>query len=282
MANVKMIDVSKHNTITSWTKVKEAGIDAVIIRAGYGCTTDPKFVNNIKGAQAAGIAVGVYWFAYPLNVAGAKKEADYVYKLIKPYKVDLGVWYDFEYDTERYASQNGVDYTNALRTDVIKAFCERMKGYNYKVGLYLNPDYIQYKVNYNALKSYPLWLAQWTKSTGATYSGTNANSVNTKWGKPEIWQFGAGKINGISGNVDMNYYYGEMPKIEQPAQSKYFPKASYKGVSFVEGLISVGASYSFTYRKKIAKANGMDNYTGVAAQNTKLLGMLKSGKLIKP
>lgn len=279
MAN-KCIDVSKHNGVIDWNKVKAAGIKAAIIRAGYGCTIDPKFTANIKGAQAAGLAVGVYWFAYPLNVAGAKAEADYAYKVIKPYKLDLGVFYDLEYDTERYATQNNVSYTKDLRTDVIKAFCERMKGYQYKVGLYLNPDYILYKINYNELKSYPLWLAQWKTTSTTSYGAVSANAVSKKHGDPEIWQFGAGKVNGISGNVDLNYIYCELPEKEVSAQ--YFAKPNYSGVSLVDALRSIGATTTFTYRKKIAAANGITVYSGTAAQNIKLLGLLKQGKLIKP
>lgn len=63
---------------------------------------------------------------------------------------------------------------------------------------------------------------------------------------------------------------------------KYFAKTSYKGISFVDGLKSIGASSTFTYRAKIAKANGMKLYIGTATQNTKLLNLLKQGKLIKP
>lgn len=279
MAN-KCIDVSKHQGNIDWNKVKAAGIKAAIIRAGYGRTTDPKFHANIKGAQAAGIAVGVYWFAYPLNVEGARSEADYAHNVIKPYKLDLGVFYDFEEDSERYARQNGVTYTNSLRTAVIKAFCERMESYKHKVGIYINPDYIVYKVNYNELKSYPLWLAHWRTTRAISYADVSADGVNTKYGQPVIWQFGAGKVNGISGNVDLNYIYCDLPENKPSVQ--YFSKANYSGVSLVDALRSVGASTTFSYRKQIAAANGIAGYGGTAAQNIKLLNLLKQGKLIKP
>lgn len=279
MAN-KCIDVSKHNGVIDWNKVKAAGINAAIIRAGYGRTIDPRFTANIKGAQAAGIAVGVYWFAYPLNVEGARSEADYAHKILKPYNIDLGVWYDFEYDTERYATQNDVAYTNDLRTDVIKAFCERMKSYQYKVGLYINPDYILYKLKYNELKSYPLWLAHWKTTSTTSFAAVSDTAVTKKYGEPVIWQFGAGKVNGISGNVDLNYIYCELP--EKKPSVQYFSKANYSGVSLVDALRSVGATTTFSYRKQIAAANGIAGYGGTAAQNIKLLNLLKQGKLIKP
>ena len=63
---------------------------------------------------------------------------------------------------------------------------------------------------------------------------------------------------------------------------KYYPKTSYKGGSFVDGLNSIGVYSSFLNRSKIAKKNGIGFYLGTATQNTKLLNLLKQGKLIKP
>lgn len=57
---------------------------------------------------------------------------------------------------------------------------------------------------------------------------------------------------------------------------------SYKGNSIVDALKKRGVNSSFAYRKKIAQANGIKNYTGTASQNTKLLNLMKKGKLIKP
>ena len=58
-------------------------------------------------------------------------------------------------------------------------------------------------------------------------------------------------------------------------------KSSYKGDSIVDGLKSVGVNSSYDNRKKIAKANGIKNYTGTAKQNTELLNKLKKGTLKK-
>ena len=63
---------------------------------------------------------------------------------------------------------------------------------------------------------------------------------------------------------------------------KYFKKTSYNGKSFVDALKNRGVNSSMSFRKKIAKANGIKNYTGTAKQNTKLLNLMKKGKLIKP
>ena len=82
----------------------------------------------------------------------------------------------------------------------------------------------------------------------------------------------------------------EQPKVEQPAETKeptpvesiYFKKYTGKTSSIVDGLKAVGATSTYDYRKKIAKANGISLYIGSASQNGKLLSLLKQGKLIKP
>jgi len=65
------------------------------------------------------------------------------------------------------------------------------------------------------------------------------------------------------------------------AAQSYYKKYTGKSTSLVDALGSIGVNASFTNRKKIAKANGITNYSGTAPQNTKLLDLLKSGKLIK-
>ena len=62
----------------------------------------------------------------------------------------------------------------------------------------------------------------------------------------------------------------------------YEPIKSYKGNSFVDALKKRGVNASMAFRKKIASVNGIKNYTGTAKQNSKLLNLMKKGKLIKP
>ena len=62
----------------------------------------------------------------------------------------------------------------------------------------------------------------------------------------------------------------------------YFAKYSGKSSSIVDALKSIGATSTFAYRTKIAKANGIKLYVGTSKQNTTMLNLLKNGKLIKP
>jgi Lyzozyme M1 (1,4-beta-N-acetylmuramidase) len=207
----KGIDVSKHNVISDWAKIK-AEVDFVMIRAGLGTQTDEKFAAAINNAHKAGLAVGVYWFAYALNTKQAVAEADYCVTVLKSCKLELPVYYDFEYDTERYAGEHGVTYTPSLRTDIISAFCEKIKGHGYTPGVYTNVDYIASRLIWDRLKLYKLWLASWVadENTVITWSAANPAAVSTKWGTPQIWQIGKGNLAGV-GDVDINYGY--MPSL---------------------------------------------------------------------
>ena len=223
----KGIDVSAHNGTINWKKVKEDGITFAMLRMGYGAVTDKKFVEYYKGAKEAGIALGGYWFSYALSTSGAIKEADACAKLLKTYPLDFPVYYDFEDDTERYAKDCGIVYTNVLRTSIIQAFCSRLKSLNFPVGIYSNENYIAYLTNWSALSAWPLWLAKWPNYSGthATGFSVTADSVTTKWGNPQAWQFtDSGKVNGISGKVDLNWWYGSLPKAANVARPDKYEK----------------------------------------------------------
>ena len=192
------IDVSYHQGTIDWKKVKESGVEFAIIRAGYGKnTTDEKFINNIVGADTAGLKVGVYWFIYALNEADAIANADKCHETIKLYKdiLDLGVAADYEYDSDNYSIKKGVTQTNESRTRIVRAFLRRLEEYGYKVINYANPDYLKGK--FEPLNEYPLWLAYYTDNE------TKAKSYN-----PIMWQYSSkGSVPGIQGNVDMNHLY---------------------------------------------------------------------------
>ena len=223
MMALKGIDISKWNTKLDYKRLKSVGIDFAMIRAGLGTQTDAMFANHIKAAQAAGMQVGVYWFAYALNASEAQKEADACLKVIKPHKLDLPVFYDFEYDTERYAGDKGVTYTVASRTAIIKAFCDRIKSAGYDAGVYINPDYCLYKTNRAQLKKYKLWIAAWRRSDGvASFETIKPEQLPTTYKDAMIWQPGKAKLDGSGGAyVDINYGYFE-------SSSPSTGKATYK------------------------------------------------------
>ena len=192
MATIKGIDISTFQGVLDWNKVKAAGIRFAILRAGYGrYEVDDAFRANAKAANAAGIPIGVYWFSYALNVSGAKQEAQKCIETIKPYKIDLPVYFDFEYDTVSYAKKQGVTLGKQAFNDHSVAFCEAVQAAGYRAGVYYNLDYLNRLVDMNRIKKYSLWFAQY-----------NSTAQASGW---DLWQYtSSGTISGISGRFDMN------------------------------------------------------------------------------
>lgn len=244
---MKGIDVSEYQANVDWKKVKSNSIAFSIIRAGYGRNSvDKKFETNVRGCIENKIAVGIYWFIYAINEQEAVKNAEKCHSLIAPYKdkITMKVWCDFEYDTDYYARKRGVVFTKALRTKVIKAFCERMKEYGYEVGVYANPDYLKNK--FDDLSEYPLWLA-W-------YQGTEEKA---KKYNPLIWQYSSkGKVNGIKGNVDMDIYYGELAKEETILEKMDIKKGDLN--QFSQIVCNIKTALNADYGLKFAINNSVD------------------------
>lgn len=182
---VTAIDVSYCQTGVDYNKVKNSGIDAVIIRAGFGKETyqkDSEFETHYKNAKKAGLAVGVYWYSYAYSVAEAKQEAKVCLACIRGKTLELPVYYDLEESGQTRLGMSAL-------TNIAIAFCDTIKSGGYRAGVYSNLNWLNNHLDYEKLRSkYSIWLAQWSSSP----------SKNC-----DIWQNADnGRISGISGNVD--------------------------------------------------------------------------------
>ena len=191
------IDVSKYQPSINWAAVKSSGVDYVIIRCGYrGSSTgalieDPYFKSHIKGAKAAGLKVGVYFFTTALTEAEAVEEASMCAYLCNGYGLDFPIFMDCE--SSPRAGYNGMSASQ--RTAIIKAFCNTVRSAGYSAGVYANKTWLSSYMNAGELSGYKIWLAQY-------------NSAPTYSGKYDMWQYTSkGSVNGISGYVDMNKCY---------------------------------------------------------------------------
>lgn len=198
--SIKGIDVSKWQGQIDWAKVKADGIQFAMIRAGYGQNNiDPQFKRNAEQCAKVGMPFGVYWFSYALNVSDAEKEAAYCLAAVKPYKLEYPICFDFEYDSVEYAKKQGVNVTKTLASQIVKAFCNRIEKAGYFAMNYANLDYLKNYFTDEVNARYGLWLAAW----------------NNKSDPPRdcyIWQYtNSGKVNGISGAVDLNRSYVDFP-----------------------------------------------------------------------
>lgn len=194
-----MIDVSEHQGSIDFKKVKADGVKAVIIRAGYGSsTTDKYFYQNIKNAKAAGLAVGIYWFSYAATTAQAVNEAKRCMKIIKPYKIDLPVFFDWEYDSMRYTKVS----SRSKITNMTAAFCNAITNGGYRAGYYFNLHYLNSYYSPAKLTKYCTWYAYWGTNKPGSGVWTHADTMTTPT-QYDMWQFTSrGKIDGIKGNVD--------------------------------------------------------------------------------
>ncbi|MDR2043747.1 MAG: Ig-like domain-containing protein [Clostridium sp.] len=190
------IDVSKWNGAIDWNAVKNSGIAYVIIRCGYRGSTqgalirDPMYDSNIKGAIAAGLKVGVYFFTQAVNGPEAVEEASMVLDMVKNYKISYPIFLDVESSGGR---ADGI--SKEARTAVCKAFCETIKAAGYTSGIYANKTWLGTKIDAASLGAYKIWLAQYAAAPSYT-------------GRYDLWQYKSnGRVSGISGDVDMNLSY---------------------------------------------------------------------------
>ncbi len=101
----KGIDVSEHNGVIDWEKVKASGVGFAMIRAGYGKgNIDKQFVRNAQECTRVGMPFGVYWFSYAVTEEEVEREAEHCLNAVKPYHLDLPIAYDFEYDSVNNAA----------------------------------------------------------------------------------------------------------------------------------------------------------------------------------
>lgn len=199
--NRKGIDVSSHQGVIDWVKVKAAGIEFAMIRAGYGNNNiDKQFKRNISECNRLGIPCGIYWFSYALNADQAAREAQQCLAAIKPYKVEYPVCFDLEYDTITHAAGKGVLIGKTQATAFVKAFCKTVEQAGYYAMNYANQDYIRNMFDMDALGGLDLW-----------YAWYNANCNRSDAG---LWQYtSSGKVPGISGNIDLNIAFRDYPAI---------------------------------------------------------------------
>lgn len=195
------IDVSQWQGTINWSKVKADGISFVFIRCSYTSlksftlNTDPKFKANVEAAAAAGLKVGVYHYSGATSATEAKKEADYVLNVIKPYKSKITLPVMFDYEPGDRITANYKKTSKTTRTKYATTFCDAAKAAGYSSGVYCSTSWFSDYFNPSALSGYSNWDAQWATKNTYQYAY-------------DFWQYSdAGKISGISGSVDCNFWY---------------------------------------------------------------------------
>lgn len=202
----KGIDVSSHQRKIDWDKVKESGIQFAILRVGYGSNilsqTDKYVLKNARECNRLGIPYGLYIYSYALNEDSVHSEAEHMIRIAEQVDATLGYYFDME-DADNYKATHGlIPRNNKERlTNFCRIFMDDMKKAGYSnVGVYANYDYFKNILDVESLrKCGKIWLAHW---------GIHKPSIDC-----DIWQYTSrGYVEGITGDVDMNYYYGNLGK----------------------------------------------------------------------
>jgi GH25 family lysozyme M1 (1,4-beta-N-acetylmuramidase) len=190
------IDVSRFQGKIDWKKVKEAGVEFAIIRAGLRGTTEGKllqddmFEDNIEGALANGIDVGVYFYSQALNEEEAMEEVQIILDLIEPYQIKYPVVIDVESaesDSARTANLSSDSYEAAVKT-----FCDAVSQAGYTPMVYGNVKSFTLLMDAADVDNYDIWIAYYGLPLYYPYHF-------------DIWQFtSSGRIDGIEGDVDLN------------------------------------------------------------------------------
>lgn len=193
---VKGVDVSKYQGNIDWNQVKASGIEFAIIRVGYrGYGTgvlveDSTFRQNIKGATAAGLKVGLYFYSQAINETEAVEEASMVISLCQGYNISYPIYFD----TEKVAGDTGRadNISRAQRTANAVAFCETIRNSGYKAGVYSYSSWFYNQLNMASLSPYSIWIAQYRDELSFDYNY-------------DIWQYtSTGSVPGIPKPTDMN------------------------------------------------------------------------------
>ena len=185
-------------------KVKDSGINFVILRAGYGHgQADKYFESNYQKAKAAGLNVGVYWYAYAMREKASTEEANRVLKAISGKQLEYPVYYDIE---QKEILNKGKTFCSTIATN----FCTIMEKNKKFCGIYASKSYFDNYFTDTVKKKYSIWVAQYNSK--CTYTGSYG-----------MWQkSSSGRVSGISGNVDLDISYQNFPEIIKKAHLNGF------------------------------------------------------------
>lgn len=208
------VDVSKWQGTIDWEAVAHDGIKFALIRAAhrYGDTglieIDKNLQDNIEGAQANGIKVGVYIYSQAITAAEAEEEAQCVLNLISGYHLELPIIMDVEFDRGHTGRLADACLTKSEMTDNCLAFCNYVTVRGYLPMVYVNSDILKNYLNpADILAQTDFWYANY--STTQYYTLANYTYP--------IWQYSSsGSVDGIDGNVDCNFSFVDLDELSIP------------------------------------------------------------------
>lgn len=194
------IDVSKYQGTIDWDKAKE-NLDFAILRCGYGSDIakqdDSKFERNVAECERLNIPYAVYLYSYATTAAMITSEVNHTLRVVGNHK-PFCVYIDMEDNSTTKLGKTTL-------TSFAEKFCQMIKARGHKPGVYANQNWFQNYLDVAKLHNagYSIWCAK--------YSDAKPNIA----AEYDIWQYSSkGSVNGISGNVDMNYMYNDIRNVK--------------------------------------------------------------------
>ena len=203
------IDISSHNNVTDWNAVKNDGIEFVMLRAGYRTYgggilhEDDKFKSYYKGAKAAGLKVGAYFFSQAVTEEEAIEEARLTGQVLKGCELDYPVVFDWEIIYDDDGARTDHVPVDSL-TDLTLAFCQHIQEFGFQPMIYQGKRCALFKYDLPRLKGIPFWLAEY--GDGPTYIYDY-----------DMWQYSCkGTVAGVEDKVDMDLCFYDYSKEGNP------------------------------------------------------------------
>ena len=197
-----VIDVSGWQGDIDWAKAKADGVEGVIIRLGYGegNNADKKAQRNISECKRLGIPFGIYWYSYADTPSIAKEEGADVVAKLKQFGVNASdLAYPVYYDLEKWTWEGHQPPTDPnVYNNIVNNWYSALQSAGYKnLGVYSYTSYLQGPLKHADIYAKTTWVAQYGARMGFDSFPTNSRG----------WQYtSSGKVDGISGNVDMNAF----------------------------------------------------------------------------
>ena len=197
-----VIDVSEWQGDIDWAKAKADGVEGVIIRLGYGegNNADKKAQRNISECKRLGIPFGIYWYSYADTPSIAKEEGADVVAKLKQFGVNASdLAYPVYYDLEKWTWEGHQPPTDPnVYNDIVNNWYSALQSAGYKnLSVYSYTSYLQGPLKYADIYAKTTWVAQYGARMGFDSFPTDSRG----------WQYtSSGKVDGISGNVDMNAF----------------------------------------------------------------------------
>ena len=197
-----VIDVSEWQGDIDWVKAKADGVEGVIIRLGYGegNNADKKAQRNISECKRLGIPFGIYWYSYADTPSLAEEEGADVVTKLKQFGVNPSdLAYPVYYDLEKWTWEGHQPPTDPnVYNNIVNNWYSALQSAGYKnLGVYSYTSYLQGPLKHADIYAKIAWVAQYGARMGFDSFSTNSRG----------WQYtSSGKVDGISGNVDMNAF----------------------------------------------------------------------------